>query len=441
MADTFILEDTPRIPQFSAEMPTNSLSGHPYFTHIAPLALFNPNGSGKVVRVHEVRIDPLAAQTTTNPVDWKLQRITAHVPSGDAADVWQPVKFDSTNANLPSQVVCCRWPESVTAVDDVLDTASPVGNLQMNTTRAIAHVWGMPAFQHRIPMANSEEQRITLREGEGIHITQSDVAGAPLRKRVILKVRVVATGAIYQYFFPTNTARRKSPFSLMNGSGSGVVLEVIKIIFVCMGTDEAPVYAIEPIDGLDGDSGDVLIPTAMDSTSSLGTVYARRNGTYLTNGSKDGALIAIPHHQWLVPQLIGIGPGFANPNTAMHRFRSRCNPIYDIILREGEGIAITKKNATAIGDEDYAIIFSLSDGAGGWVVTGSFKSSSDVNLPDGTLINAYHATTHVKVGHARLHGGSATVPVSTPDNVYLVADPAGLAGETVCTTALTPVVG
>lgn len=443
MADTFLLTDAPEAPTFSVELPTNAVTGHPYLTHVAPLALFNPTGSGKRLRVRRVDIMPLVPQTSAGGrVTYALYRITAHTVS---TDLIAAMKHDANNANLPSQVVCSRYPEAITVSGASID--SHVFAPNANVTRALGGMWIMAGrLAGRLAgmdATTAENQRITLREGEGIGVSVAgNAATTPWRWQVSIGVRVVATGACYRYTFPL-TPQAKPLYSLLNGAGSGVVLEVTDLTYAEIGTDETPQFSIEPIDGLSDQHGDAITPVAMDSANSIGTVFAKRNGLYAKKGSKAGALISIPHQEWRIPVMQGVGPGYANGAAEFEWFRPRIPhaAAYDMVLNEGEGIAITSKNASAIGRNRFSILFSVSDGDANWSVTGTFKNSSDANLPDGTTINAYHATTHVKVGSARLRGGVVTVPVATSDNVYLVADPQGLGGETVCTTAITPVAG
>ena len=49
--DTFTVQDADDRHVFSPELPNTAVTGHPYLEHVAPLALFNPSGSGKTVRV------------------------------------------------------------------------------------------------------------------------------------------------------------------------------------------------------------------------------------------------------------------------------------------------------------------------------------------------------------------------------------------------------
>ncbi|TXH57174.1 MAG: hypothetical protein E6Q97_04735 [Desulfurellales bacterium] len=438
MAETFVLSDLNEEPAFSAELPTNAVTGHPYFDHMAPLALFNPTGSGKVLRIKEVRIDPVQEQTAGVVQSYGLNIVSAHTVD-DGSTVIPAIKLDSNNAALPAQVVCARWPATITTAGASID--SSYAGMQMNVTRALASFWNSPRNKQLLRAPDFDTQRITLQEGRGIGVSvATNIAHGNRKLQVTIVVRVVATGATHLYRFPANNKTRPL-FSLLNGSGSGVVLEIISMSYQEIGTDEGPLYAIEPIDGLSADHGKSVSPVAMDSANSIGTVFARRNGLYRMRGSKVGALITTPHYDWRVAVMRGVSSGFGNQNTGMDRFRKQAAQCCDIVIREGEGLAVTRKNASAFGRERITITFSASDGESLWYVSETFKNSSDANLPDGTSVIAYDAATHVRVGSGKIRNGVSIVPVATSSPVYLVADPSGLGGETVCTTAIAPSVG
>jgi len=115
----------------------------------------------------------------------------------------------------------------------------------------------------------------------------------------------------------------------------------------------------------------------------------------------------------------------------------------DIVSDEANSARAARGNTGTLVD-------SLSDKGSGlvsptfyggyWSVTETFKNSSDINLPNGTLVTAFHSTTHLRVGSGTITGGVATFQVTTDDQVYLVVNPgaSGLSGETVCTTLITP---
>lgn len=369
MADTFVLTDSPVVPSFSMELPNTAVTGHPYLSHTAPLALFNPTGSGKIVKIKKATIHPLLAQTSGGPFAYELQPITAHTVS---QDVIAATSMDSNNAALPSQVVLCRSPGAVTTSGGPLDSMFK-NSISTNMSRTSGTIYAISPWSHwlaRQDAGTAEKQRITLREGQGLSLRlTNNAAYAMASYRMTLVVRVVATGACHTYSFDARNIGYPV-WSLMNGSGSGVVLEVVSFSDIENGTDELPVWALEPIDGLDSATGDAMTPTPMDSTASIGSVFARKNAAYQMKGAKSGALISVPHEHWQVPSLVGIGPNFANLSGVTARY-APVNPRgseFDIVLREGDGIAFTKKNASALDANTMALTFtveSASVGGGG----------------------------------------------------------------------------
>lgn len=359
--DTFTVQDADDRHLFSQELPNTAVTGHPYLEHVAPLALFNPTGSGVTVRVRRAEAMPLMAQTTTTPGNFDLYRITAHTGTDDAIAA---VKLDSNNAALPSQVVLARRPATVTTSGSQWDGARAIP--LANDTRALGYGFAATPWAqrlHRQDATTAERQRMTLREGEGIAVSLNSVVGLVYRFMVTLTVRVVATGACYTYTFPV-TPTGLPIFSLLNGSGSGVVLEVCEMAYREIGTDVLPQIALEPIDGI-GD-GDTLTPVAHDSAGSIGAVIVRHNCKILMRGAKHGALISVPHEQWQVSVGFGSGPGLANLTSDLpyfHRLQPHA-PELDIVLREGEGLAITYKNAGSLGRMRHAFTFSIDTGGG-----------------------------------------------------------------------------
>lgn len=357
--DTFTVRDGDDRHLFSQELPNTAVTGHPYLEHVAPLALFNPTGSGKIVRVRRAEALPLMAQTTTTPGNYDLYRITAHTGLDDAITA---IKADSNNAALPAQVVLARRPATVTTSGAQVDSTLAVP--LANDTRVLGHSFAATPWAKRIrrlDASTAELQRIVLREGEGVAVSMNAVCGLVYRFMATITVRVVATGACHTYTFPV-TPTGLPIFSLLNGSGSGVVLEVCEMAYQEIGTDVLPQIALEPIDGI-GD-GDTMTPIAHDSTGSIGAVICRHNCKILMKGAKSGALISVPHEQWQVPVGFGSGPGLANLTSDLPYFR-KLQPHateLDIVLREGEGLAMTYKNAGSLGRMQHAITFTVDTG-------------------------------------------------------------------------------
>jgi len=354
--DTFVVQDEDDKHMFSQELPNTAVTGHPYLEHVAPMAIFNPTGSGKTVRIRRIEHLPQMAQNSVTVGTFDLTRITAHTGTGDAIEA---ESLDSSNVALPSQVVCARRPATITTTGTPLEVRK--GNPFANDTRVLGGVFALPALSwivRRWDATTPELQRITLREGQGIAVTLNDVTGYVWRLMVVVTVRVVSTGACYVYQVPV-TPMVLPMLSILNGSGSGVVLEVVNVSFREIGTDVMPQIAVEPIDGI-GD-GDTLTPVALDSTADIGAVIVRHNCKIRMRGSKYGALISIPHQDWINPGVFGVGPGLSNLTGNAGRF----NPAkpyaneFDTVLREGEGIAVTYKNAGSLGRMSHRITFTV----------------------------------------------------------------------------------
>lgn len=74
---------------------------------------------------------------------------------------------------------------------------------------------------------------------------------------------------------------------------------------------------------------------------------------------------------------------------------------------------------------------------GYWNVSETFKLSTNVNVPDGTVVLAFHALTHALVGQGTTTAGVAAFNVATSNPVYLVAvDP--VSSETIRTLSINP---
>lgn len=377
--DAFVVTDTAPYRAFSQELPNTAVTGHPYLSHVAPLALFNPTGSGLVVRVRRVDVLPLMEQSTTTPSVAEVYRITAHT---GATDTVAATALDSANATLPAQVVCARAPASITTTGDRLDSARSMP--LANDTRAVGYTFAQLPLSRRLGRADAataELQRIVLREGQGIAATMSSSNGLVWRGRVVVVVRNVSGGACYAYGFAF--CESMSPrFSLLNGSGSGVVLEVVSVDYVETGTDVVPQIALEPIDGIGDGEAVPIVP--MDSTASAGTLIARRNCAILMRGAKAGALISVPHMQWRAAAHMGVGVNVGNLDGRLPFWQRGAGPYMpelDLVLREGEGVAITYKNAGSLGRMLHGFTFTATGPV--YPAVGDVRSGIDYG-PNGT---------------------------------------------------------
>lgn len=378
--DTFVLTHRPDLPTFSQELPLTSVTGHPYLEHVAMLAVQNRKGSGKVVRVREVRVDQIAAQTTTTQTNLQVQTVSA-ATGGAAVSPWA---LDSGNAALPAQVSFVRDPATVTLTNVVVNDVPIVYGANMATAlRRLnrATVPLRPVFGW-CDAATAETQRIVLREGQGLALHSGGGLAVTFRLEVSVWVRVVSTGAVYLYRV-NGAPAGLAVFALVNGSGSGVVLEVLSVTVGEVGEDVLPQFTVEQIDALD-DSAAAPTVVPMDSTAGLpALVVCRERVLVQSEGAKHGALMVVPQRTVVAGGYAGRGPGLAVAARPFPLLR----PIWreaardataEWVIREGEGFGVFQRTASALGawNVTATITVEASGGGGG----GTFPAVGDVEL-------------------------------------------------------------
>lgn len=113
-------------------------------------------------------------------------------------------------------------------------------------------------------------------------------------------------------------------------------------------------------------------------------------------------------------------------------------PLDDIVFDPAPSAEVQRGNGGVLPDillEKPTAWVSPNYFGGYWSVSETFKDSTDANVPDGTVVRAFHGTTHALVGSGTTTAGVAAFQVSTSADVYLVL---ALAAETVRTLAVTP---
>ncbi len=391
MADSFAAFVTPSIPTFSQELPTSAVTGHPYLTHAAILGILNGKGSGRILRVRSIRIDGIVGRTVATNTNFSLQTVSAVTSSGTTATAFA---LDSNNAALPSQVVCYTNPAAVTTTNVVIDDAANLAMTSMVTALRSFNKQAVP-LRSRVrwwDATTAETQKIVLREGQGLACHTNSAASNNFRAEFNVMVREATSGACYM--FKVNAAATGYPiWALLNGSGSGVVLEVLWVTLGEIADDSVPQFTVEQVDGLNDTSGSAVTPFAFDSTSSLPSqVLVRERCTVLTEGAKHGAFIAIPQRQWTQGAFSGTGPALATAVNAKRNEQWGASPFtrgyssdVDWVLREGDGIAVFQRNAGSLGAWRIGLWLTHESSLGSAV----FPPEADVELgvvygPNGT---------------------------------------------------------
>ncbi len=378
---TYQINTTTDNVNFSQPITSISDSLHPYLTHISAMALFNKKGSNKIVRIKNVGIEIINSSfsNTSLPYYMTLQKISAYT-GGTAVSA---VSLDSTNSSLPSQVVCVSQPASVTTTNGAFANV-PVVNInnlqnalpQMCSFQNRHNVFGSSFVTKWMDSATAQTQKITLREGQGIAFWNRDSAAFFNQAyRTEIVVRDTVSGDCYFYSDETKWALTP-PIALFNGSGSGVVLEVLSVNITEEGVDNVngfgvsvPAYlTIDAIENasIDNGAGVALTANPMDSSnSSLTDIVAYKNCKVMWAGSKMGAVYVRNTFFPFLNQFSQNAPNISNlPVQVFGRYKTgitQPDRSMDILLREGQGISIQQRNFYQCTNHQLQITFTVQD--------------------------------------------------------------------------------
>ncbi len=204
------------------------------------LGIFN-NESADERRYFELvslRVSPAAPLSNTTAGVGRsgamsIRRITA-LSGGDTVT---PIRMDTSDAALPSQVLVRNDPDSVTATDIFRRIAdAPAYSLSAANTQLSSRSYGGSMVTHQKSHyadiwrggESADVESIILREGQGLAIFQ-DEYGTQHSMQTAAVVTNTATGATYicrSVDLSTDRRLGEANFAIFNGSGSGVVLAV-----------------------------------------------------------------------------------------------------------------------------------------------------------------------------------------------------------------------
>lgn len=388
----------------------------PYSLDNAVIAIANKEGSGKVVAIKEISVNFQALQSdlVNTPGLENLVFISGH----NGGTALQIHSLDSADT-LPSQVEA----KTDACLDDVT-TLTSTGLLK----RSVASPQFTPA---RIPMGQacngsgvgfgnfcviqstmfaSPATGPILREGEGIAwlvVPPSRPASNYWWISVTFKTNQAGNPTFVAHSVYNPISDYSCGFSLMNNTGSGVVLTIINVEVHETGSDGLPALSFIKIDGIDDDyEGYVPTVRKMDSNNPdiPSSVMIRRNCAIHLAGKRSGLdpIAFSPDFssnsaslQWHTPF-----PHWYRSGRGSGKFRSYLPPpnglnrvhfsgagrgftrVFDgnMILRAGEGVGVmcglsdsshpgfsTVGITTAHGNSSYSnffinIIFTLEDG-------------------------------------------------------------------------------
>jgi hypothetical protein len=400
MADTFLYRLPAGRGGAARNIEPNRTTGiepggnHPQLNPAATLAVFNESGSGKLVRVR--RIGYTSTMSVADTVARYLRTFTLISAASNEESTLAPTPMDSNNAALPSQVRMLIRPRTLTAsgtlseyIDSGLnsDITSSGPNWAGDRVTFGAHFRGMDA-------ATAQKQRITLREGEGVALNMTQ-AYTPVPFEWWVQVRNQSTGACYLYAVH-GVSDSVAPWALMNGAGSGVVLEVtllgVNVVqggpYISGGLTDTAVGAVfyERIEAIDQGSGEAVSPIKFDSSAATPTGVAVRSGCMVQiAGTSDNAIsidssiagsrlvpwVTTPAAPAAQPQRWNLG---AQDILAHPRDASGSSEL-SYVLRPGEGLALIQRPVSKIGMFGFEVAITVETAA-----TPVYPAAGDVDF-------------------------------------------------------------
>ncbi len=357
----------------------------PYIEQASLLGIMNNHGSDSIIRVREIQINELIGRTTTAVTALDLWRITALV----GGEVVSSIPYDSTASALPSQISIVKHPNSVTTTGSYIRRMLTKYGLSL--TGALLWHFGVAGgsrsggmnLNHLFNSGDSEAQKIVLREGQGIALRTN--LTSPQNFSVELTVHFsdgTNTRVINEVL---NIQSATELFAILNGSGSGIVMEIQRIEMRLIRTADIPFFTIESFSDMYG--GTSLTPISMDSANASidSLVEFKQNASVLQgnidamqgrNSKQGGDLIPLRR---LVQPTFGKGVALASgalqirPITNKPFHIDRGNNEGEFTLREGEGLGIFQRvNGSGMGNYEFNIMFTVEDNGG--VVSGGESS-------------------------------------------------------------------
>jgi hypothetical protein len=350
-------------------MPFTSLVGHPYLEQVAVLAVYNDIGSQVKINVKRILARPLTAREDTIPQKANFQRITGLSGGTDLT----AIKIDSNTANLPPQI---QIKEDLLSVSTSGSVIRSIMDLPMtNFSRVLAGLAdrSVGAYAEYCDSAQALDagyvsvgtQGWILREGEGLALVFPIIFTATTYRLNVVFTTEDGTYIVTDAITPDPG---RPTFALFNGSGSGKIVTVRLIELVEVGDDSLPYFSVEAIDGLIPDSGQAVTSIPMDTLNSLpSAVLIRKDCTVYLSGHKHGTIMANPRLRQTITPIFGKGStdGINWAEGAFTFTAIEQSPESLIKLREGEGIAIIKRNASALARIEIAIEFTTTSVAAG----------------------------------------------------------------------------
>jgi hypothetical protein len=355
----------------------------------AAYAIYNRKGSGKIIRLKKAAVNQAYGLTSTTSCKnaAKLVRISAYTGGTDATST-SFFKLNSAHDALPAQIKLIKEPLTTTDV-------STWRSFHVIPQYTIFRVGA--SYTSRIPgprLLNSDCnsllrpgygcascQRLVLDEDEGIAITQLGQ-----RQSADYDIYVYFTDGTNSYIAKTYCAPMYTDcwFALWNGAGSGVALEIFDVQITDSGDTSEPIFDVTLISDMEEEKANCAeYPKALtalkfdSSTPTLSPYVLLYKNVFVTQVGGQICAHPVPasNQNWnyrrpmfampgASPTIVGTTANFsAGSAKALGELFSASSesPGSEIILREGYGIAFTKRRPGMGGRKEFSLTFTVEN--------------------------------------------------------------------------------
>jgi len=369
----FIARSSEDWQTWSYEQDPTAIAGHPDEYHATCMAIMNQTGSGRLVRVRQVRIIPVSpSMTVLNDGTLMPNTVLQSVLLGAVSegDVVTPIPADTAAGVPPAVVVGYRYPGNY-VISNVLYAAE--FDLRYDCENAFRffmywHGQGQSLLAAFMTHRNASVQPIILAEGEsyGLYTTTSMIPGK-------WTLQVIVSDGVREWIYSTAVTLdpNRLVFAVTNGVGSGVTLQVLRVMMAPGGFITPSLYynvnqfTIESIAAMRSDTGDPVVPIGMSTTEVMpASVLVRRNAVCALQGYKVGGLVMLPRRR----AMLHYGPLSLEDRISVHRWQpcfESTGQKLDIVLREGNGLGIFNHGYPGYCNYDFEMEFEVTGSAGG----------------------------------------------------------------------------
>lgn len=365
-------------------------SGFPYVQRFARscASIFNGTGSGALINIKKVRLINLSTRFSAFPEVCSAVKLTGGptVTGGTAASI---IKMDSGSADVPAGISVLTKLISISGgtTTSVMDFIAPVFSLSYSTTSGFQKNYGdgdiSPVSLIRAGLRTTAIQGLVLRPGEAIAIGTGTAARPGYSSAA--NIECLFSIGSDSYFTSSDiqlgtdsttgtvTAYAGDAFvkwMINNGSASDVVT-VRGINLREHGGRDIPSFSVEKIVSSIGD-GTTITPIKMDTADpNLPAQVQLQTGTLVElYGGEQGRFLPPAFRRGQFP-INNIGPGLAGGVTNVGNSLTELLFTGDIWLREGDGVAIIHRVASALGHFRIDIQFTYEPVSGGSAGSGT----------------------------------------------------------------------